>query len=839
MYRSANPSTLAQSKKCVPSIFKNCIQAPFRDDVLSRARKAFRKYESRETAAGRDSGIPLHQLMNDPDFKSIVLDHVALFCKSEAFDVATGLLGNSVAFQLSVSHAFLRFPGTAAALPPLVQNAALTGNDFPILSFWIPLNDCGKDAPSLQFIDTHLEEDLSSLLRTEMSDYERSSAEGRADYEAFLHKRYGGPLRTLRMAAGDCAMFDQFTLHRPYATPAMTRPCCSLALHAFPADKMLQDPDRWMQDRADAEILIASKGKQGVYLSHKSLARIVNPQRGIFQFVRGDHETQAERDAREQRLAGLVAEAERSKPSFRVPEALAAFLERTPSSAGPAVDGRCYVYPLGVDARALFPVLERLPQTEILGFVDRQGGALPPFHGHEGVSPQDLAGRPFDRVLVVHNSRARVEELTAQLRAAGVAEDRIIDLFDLPGFADFSVDWKLDQLEATLDKDKVDYVLLRAPAGYILGQATIAALLPPERTLIVQMDEPAEAAAIPGYKAIAIQSCLRALPKLLQRVNPRVVFTQGWADTYFWSYLIKTSVPNATMIVEMYDLWLAMAEYPVARFAAFCGIPEPRLNMYRLGEEYAFQHADLIVSKRFGEEWRKTVLHDDGAAYASYFPHIEGELIALGQAAGQSGAPAKEQPAAQTLSIVDATSLAPAARLRQEPDVLVSYSPFTLMEQLAATEPVRFDVFNGFHRRTDEDASFAEYMSRYERGAIRYHRGLPLAELIPRLSGFDYGWLNFPIPFDHPDPPFVALNRMTTYALAGLPIIATKRLKFTAELIQRFNAGLVVEEATVEETRAALRRADPVAHRAGILALRNFMLAENRRVLESIRQYLK
>jgi len=798
MHRSTDKAALEQATVYTPSVFQDSVPSPFRDDILDRVRKAFDKYRAYRAPVGGKTSIALHELMSDPDFKGIVLDHVSQFSKSEAFDFATRLLGPSIALQLSASQISLQEP-TAAAPMPLSRNPNRAGGDRPALCFWMALTDCGEDAPGLQVADDRTATDAA-----------------------------------LRMAAGDCVVFDQSAPYRIRVTPAMTKPCFSIELHGFPAEEMLRDPDRWMLDRAAAEVLIVSKGKQGIYLSHKNLTRIVTPQRGIFQFVRGENETDAERRDRERRLSDLAVQAEAEKPEIRTPQTMAAFLERVPDARVPLA-GRCYVCPLGIDARALLPTLEGLPQTEILGLVDRQGTALPPFRGHHGISPQDLVDRLFDRVLVVHSSRARAEELTAQLLAAGVAQDKIIDLYGIPGYADFSVDWTLDSLDALLGDDPIDHVLLRAPGSYILGQAAVRALLPPERTLIVLVDEQPGAATIPGYKVIATQSCLRLVPRILQRLKPRTVLTQGWANTYFWSHLIKTVVPDVTMIVEMYDLWLAMAEYPVARFAAFCGISEQRMELYRLGEEYAFQHADLVVSKRFGEEWRKAVLHPDGAAYTPYFPHIEEDLIETGLAVST---PAGVNTENSPLTIVDATALVSADRMRQGPDVLVSYSPFALMEQLAATEPVRFDVFNGFHRRPDEDEQFAEYMSRYDRGAIRYHRGLPHAELIPRLSGFDYGWLNFPIPFDHPDPPFVALNRMTTYALAGLPIIVTKRLRFTADLVLRFNAGLVVEEATVEETRAALRRAAPVAHRAGIVALRNFMLDENRRALESIRRFL-
>lgn len=797
MHRSIDQTAFGWGEARMPSIFQDSVPSPFRDDILDRVRKAFDKYRMYRTPVGGGMHVPLHELMSDPDFRGIVIDHVSQFSKSEAFDFAVRLLGPSIAFHLSASRITLQEP--AAAPQPLPRSTGGAG-DRPVLCFWMALTECGEDAPGLQVTDDRMTTDAAAL----------------------------------RMAPGDCAVFDRSTPHRLQVTPAMTKPCYSIELHGFPAEEMLRDPDRWMLDRADAEVLIASKGRQGIYLSHKSLTRIVTPQRGIFQFVHAANETGAERHDRERRLAELAAQAVAEKPEVRIPQAMAAFLERFPDAAA-ALSGRCYVCPLGVDARALLPTLENLPQTEILGLVDRQGSALPPFRGHHGILPQDLGNQAFDRVLVAHSWAVRTGELMAQLAAAGVAPDKIVDLYDLPGYADFSIDWMLDELESLLGDGPVDHVLLRAPGSHILGQAAVRSLLPPERTLIVQVEDHPGTTAIPGYRAISVQSSLKLVLRILQRVRPRTVMTQGWANTYFWSHLIKTSVPDATMIVEMYDLWLAMAEYPVARFAAFCGIPEQRMELYRLGEEYAFRHADLVVSKRFGEEWRKTVLYADGAAYTPYFPHIEEDLI---EAARSADRPAGGNADGRPLAIVDATALVSADRMRQGPDVLVSYSPFALMEQLAATEPVRFDVFNGGHRYADDDRHFAEYMSRYDLGAIRYHRGLPHADLVPRLSGYDYGWLNFPIPFDHPDPPFVALNRMATYALAGLPIIVTKRLRFTADLVQRFNAGLVVAEATVEETRAALRRADPAAHRVGIIALRDFMLNENRRALEAIRQFL-
>lgn len=93
-----------------------------------------------------------------------------------------------------------------AAAPPTLA---------PLLTAWVALDDCGDDAPSLEWIAAPLAEVLAPA---ELGD-------------AALRRRFGAAARSHAvLAAGDALVFDGALLHRTHVTPAMQRSRASLEL---------------------------------------------------------------------------------------------------------------------------------------------------------------------------------------------------------------------------------------------------------------------------------------------------------------------------------------------------------------------------------------------------------------------------------------------------------------------------------------------------------------------------------------------------------------------------------------------------------------------------------
>ena len=100
-----------------------------------------------------------------------------------------------------------------------------------VVTFWIPLAPCGRDAPGLELIATP----PGKLLRPDELETARLRETHAAD--AFVR-----PL----MAAGDALVFGGDVVHRTHLAPSMTRARTSLELRCFPGGSL---PVRLAGDR--------------------------------------------------------------------------------------------------------------------------------------------------------------------------------------------------------------------------------------------------------------------------------------------------------------------------------------------------------------------------------------------------------------------------------------------------------------------------------------------------------------------------------------------------------------------------------------------------------------
>ena len=98
------------------------------------------------------------------------------------------------------------------------------------LTIWIPLTDCGEDAPTLQLYPRHIHTILplpdgvqSPCLFCE---------------EDTVLERFRGKLWQPVMSAGDVLVFDHFVVHRTYITRHMTRERQSADVRLFPKESV-------------------------------------------------------------------------------------------------------------------------------------------------------------------------------------------------------------------------------------------------------------------------------------------------------------------------------------------------------------------------------------------------------------------------------------------------------------------------------------------------------------------------------------------------------------------------------------------------------------------------
>lgn len=822
MYEKSVTGTLQRFRTVVPAVFREAISTEDTAHFLRKFSTLFSEYKENERSTTAINVVHFHHLFRDGNYQDVVLDYIGQITKSNAFDFSTDLLGRDIAYVLTISQLRVQYPTMPTTHVPLHQDLAFTGIDYPVLNLWVPLVDCGESAPGLEFIDRFVDTDLTHMVEEDKTDSVNFAAIDLDSREAFLRERYGGEVINPILKAGDAMVFDQFALHRTAIREGMTRPRYSLELRGFAAEHMFADPDRWLRDRVNGEIIVATRGRDAAYLSHKSVSRVVSPKRERFQTV-------PERDRPWEtvwpRVEELLETIDGDRTIGRQRTRLPAFFESQPFV------GRCLLYPLGADTRLVLPIAAATPGLTVLGVVDRRGDSLPPHEGHEVIAPERLADIDYDAILLCHLVPEQARQLTEQLVRAGVPQGKIVDVYADPRLDTLTARTIREEAAALKAIAPVERVILCGERGLLMGEGDIRELFPVETTVVLTVTG-AMPARMEGYRAISAAGSIAAAEIILRELAPRLVMVRSSVNEHFYGAIARRALPDVKLVHEMYDLWVSLAEMPVERLAAVFGIDARRYELNRLSEEHSLLRADLIISKRFGAGWNET-FPDPNRNYVPYFPLVEPRLI---ETAVKSPGPAAKGD--RPLAFVDATWLMPHDAVQENPDVLISYAPFEMMETIAALEPVTFDVYNGYHREEARDRQFDRYLRRYDRGAIHYHRGMPVEDLIPRLGEFDYGWINVAVPFGHPDAPFVALNRFTSYAVAGLPVFVSARLEMAAALVERFDAGVVVADYTVDATRAALRRVDPDRHRRGVLALREHMLRENRRAIERIREHL-
>lgn len=100
-----------------------------------------------------------------------------------------------------------------------------------MVTCWIALDPCGKDAPGLELVDRQLENLLAPGQLTEKAVDARFGAD-----------QFWRPV----LEAGDALLFCGDIMHRTYVTPAMTLDRTSIELRFFSADKQ---PERLKADR--------------------------------------------------------------------------------------------------------------------------------------------------------------------------------------------------------------------------------------------------------------------------------------------------------------------------------------------------------------------------------------------------------------------------------------------------------------------------------------------------------------------------------------------------------------------------------------------------------------
>ena len=487
---------------------------------------------------------------------------------------------------------------------------------------------------------------------------------------------------------------------------------------------------------------------------------------------------------------------------------------------------RLLIYPCNQIGKRLANHIRTNTQCKIIGFIDRDVSLST--EEASVYSPETaitLLQDPDVTVLIAHP----VHELMfrQKLVGAGFPSDRISAVYTHSEFASWYKAHSCTPPILTEEiPDQIKYLVISTYSLAVLDAAALNQLCPSEETLYVQLgDTVISDADRPHQVNIPISS--KALKKMIDRVQPDAIYLSTFHADHFWYLVVNELASEIPIIHEIYDIITHFPNYDVYERHSSC---DELLAASRLAEYVATKHAAAFVTKRSGPVWQKTL----NTFEAPYYRFCQ-SLTDIEQISDND----MRRTGTEHLKLVYAGPI-PA------PDMSVGLFPcYQFMELLYAMPDVsgiRLDTFNSFHRDQKDDTRFDLCIRKLSRNGSLYHRAIPYLELIKTMRRYDYGWMCLNREqdmIDYPDTRTVISARVSGYISAGLPIIIDSTWDATVELIEKFNAGIVIDEPTPEKIQRILsKKPDTEMHRLGARKMRQYLLDSNDKTLESIRKLI-
>jgi hypothetical protein len=493
-----------------------------------------------------------------------------------------------------------------------------------------------------------------------------------------------------------------------------------------------------------------------------------------------------------------------------------AFLDAHPPT------GRILLYPAGDLARRVHQRFQS--QANIVGFVDRRGPSTGPVQGVPVFAP-DRLDVAYDCLLVCH---AFGEAYFAEeIERLGVKKEKILKIFLAEDFASWwASEDRTDMSLAGLPHSArpVRNVVIRTSLHInVIDDRELARVLDSDDTVLIYVGPLAGNNLSEYFRFYQTGGSLPALRHLLDIFHPKSIYISSVIADNYWGYIVRDLYPHARLIHEIYD-WSFLFPNEPLRPLHYASHAE--IEASHLGELVSVRHADAVVSKRSGPCWA-LVQKEFRAPYARYF-----------QSATRPSTPrppARPQSEGNRLRLVYAGPVPPPSEL----DDWSFYGFVPLLERLMALDFVSLDIFNSMDGgRPVERIKFQRYYEEFNGSEHHYHHSLPHGVMVDTIQDYDFGWMciNRSEQVEQfPDTHTVVSARVTGYISAGLPVIVDDTWNATVDLIRRFNAGIVIPEPTPDRIEAALRGINPMDYKPGALALRDYMLSENQRMVNALK----
>ena len=478
--------------------------------------------------------------------------------------------------------------------------------------------------------------------------------------------------------------------------------------------------------------------------------------------------------------------------------------------------GICWIYACGTHSQAIAHIPEESAAARLAGFVDVKAAEIGEFLGYRVISPQDLLNQIFDYVIVGHLQYEN--DFADALISLGVPEEKIVRIYGGAAYRE-------PALAASVDKAAMQYAgpydtIIVTSNSLVLSDSDLCEVFDREKTLVLYYGPRGQYTESP-FPILNVHESLDFLYQLIEFYKPLNIYVRTFFDHDAIVYSIRQRRPDAIIIHEPFDLSIVFPPELLTRWNKWS---LEQIQALQWAECDSFKTSDFIVSKRGGPCWDKIV-----APFNTPFATVFSRLTR----------PELEEPArasGEDLRVVYAGFLPPETR-----HLGGYYDLYPCFEKLVRAAGVTVDIYNAGHLPGDYcDSVYDGYLSRDYGGKINYNRSLPYDLLIRQLMNYDFGWLyNERSEIYIHDAAVTIPGRVTGYISAGVPVIIDDEFEFLADLITRFNAGIVVPEGRTERIPELILNADRPAMRAGTRRLRDYMFRQNQEALSRLRNLMK
>lgn len=476
-----------------------------------------------------------------------------------------------------------------------------------------------------------------------------------------------------------------------------------------------------------------------------------------------------------------------------------------------APTGRWLVYGAGSHTQRLLPLLRRFTDLTIVGLVDRMAGQLGTQFGLPVVTPAQARDLAVDGVLLSHTCREW--DMAAALREVGFPAEKIIPIYSHPLYAAACAPWYDDLAERV--PDGVTQLVVRCGRSTVIDDAHLAESFDPASTLTIFAGRADYFERSTLYRQIDVAQSLTALQKIIRLSGAkRIYLSTGWFNNQL-ALVLYRHFPKLTIIHEIFD-WNVL--FPAGTTVAAFGHHPATIQRNLLGEYVGLQRAAAVVSKRDGHYWQRVT----AAGTQPYLAFHSGY---------QDSAPTPVTRAESGFHLVYGGILPDPAFLA---NYQIDYDFLPLFESLCRFPEITISLYNSLD---DGNPRFKPYHERFANGSLRYHPRLPYARFLAQAAGADYGWQAVISRREFaPDQICVLPSRAMGYLAAGLPLILDPGWHFLAELVQQFDAGLILEDFEPEAVRQQLHAAPRAQHAQGAAKLYQWIGRHNRATLARLAQ---